>query len=136
MNKPLQSVPEEQLRALRQLARVCNIDIAWLLFHQREGLLGDITAITRPGLLSDRLRVRISRMHGLERDFEAVPELAALVADFLDELDVLRAHCRRAGGETTRITACPPAEADTLDEHSAATWRTTSRSAIRSPDMA
>jgi chaperone modulatory protein CbpM len=34
---------------------------------------------------------------GLERDFDAVPELAALVADVLEEMDELRARLRRAG---------------------------------------
>jgi chaperone modulatory protein CbpM len=31
----------------------------------------------------------------IERDFEAVPELAALVADLFEELDDLRARLRR-----------------------------------------
>jgi chaperone modulatory protein CbpM len=31
-------------------------------------------------------------MRQLERDFEAVPELAALMADLLEELDELRAR--------------------------------------------
>jgi chaperone modulatory protein CbpM len=31
-------------------------------------------------------------MRQIERDFEAVPELAALVADLLEELDTLRAR--------------------------------------------
>jgi chaperone modulatory protein CbpM len=33
-------------------------------------------------------------MHALERDFDAVPELAALMADLLEELDALRARSR------------------------------------------
>jgi chaperone modulatory protein CbpM len=36
-------------------------------------------------------------MRQLERDFDAVPELAALVADLLEEMDTLRARLRRAG---------------------------------------
>ena len=39
------------------------------------------------------------RMRALERDFEAVPELAALVADLLEEMDELRARLRREGLE-------------------------------------
>jgi chaperone modulatory protein CbpM len=38
---------------------------------------------------------RARRMRALERDFEAVPELAALVADMLDEIDALRSRARR-----------------------------------------
>jgi len=36
-------------------------------------------------------------MQHYERDFEAVPELAALVVDLLDEIAALRAQLRRAG---------------------------------------
>jgi len=43
------------------------------------------------GLLLPALQ-RARRMRQLERDFEAVPELAALVADLLEEMDVMRAR--------------------------------------------
>jgi len=33
-------------------------------------------------------------MHRIERDFDAAPELAALVADLLEELEALRARLR------------------------------------------
>jgi chaperone modulatory protein CbpM len=36
-------------------------------------------------------------MARLERDFDAVPELAALVADLVDEIETLRARLRRVG---------------------------------------
>jgi chaperone modulatory protein CbpM len=36
-------------------------------------------------------------MRQLERDFEAVPELAALMADLLEEMDELRTRLRRYG---------------------------------------
>ena len=40
---------------------------------------------------------RVRRMHAIERDFDAVPELAALVADMLEEMDALRARLQRSG---------------------------------------
>ena len=40
---------------------------------------------------------RARRMRQLERDFEADPELAALVADLLEEVADMRARLRRAG---------------------------------------
>jgi chaperone modulatory protein CbpM len=40
---------------------------------------------------------RARRMHEIERAYDAAPELAALVADMLEELDELRARLRRAG---------------------------------------
>jgi chaperone modulatory protein CbpM len=36
--------------------------------------------------------LRARRMRQLERDFDAVPELAALVADMLEEIDSLRSR--------------------------------------------
>jgi chaperone modulatory protein CbpM len=33
-------------------------------------------------------------MHCIERDFDAAPELAALVADLLEEIEMLRARLR------------------------------------------
>ncbi len=41
--------------------------------------------------------VRARHIHSMERDFDAVPELAGLVADLLDEVEGLRARLRRAG---------------------------------------
>jgi chaperone modulatory protein CbpM len=42
---------------------------------------------------------RVRCMARIERDFDAGPELAALVADLLDELERLRGRLRRAGVE-------------------------------------
>jgi len=41
--------------------------------------------------------LRARRMRQLERDFDAVPELAALMADLLEEMDTLRAQLGRGG---------------------------------------
>jgi chaperone modulatory protein CbpM len=38
-----------------------------------------------------------THFHLLERDFGATPELTALIADLLNELDTLRARLRQAG---------------------------------------
>ncbi len=100
MDGQVQGHADEAMSALRQLAESCRVDMAWLLLHQREGLLGDVASCAGPGSPPERIRVRICRMHDLERDFDAVPELAALVADFLDELDVLRAE--RSGAPAPR----------------------------------
>jgi chaperone modulatory protein CbpM len=40
---------------------------------------------------------RARRMHHVERDFDAVPKLAALMADLLEEMDGMRARLRKAG---------------------------------------
>ena len=45
--------------------------------------------------LSGTMVARIRRTRQVERDFDAFPELAALVADLLEEMDDLRAQIRR-----------------------------------------
>jgi hypothetical protein len=44
-------------------------------------------------------------MRQLERDFDAVPELAALMADLLEELDELRARLGVAADPLARFPA-------------------------------
>jgi chaperone modulatory protein CbpM len=40
---------------------------------------------------------RVRRMREIERTYDAAPELAALVADMLEQMDDLRARLKRAG---------------------------------------
>ncbi|MBK8132759.1 MAG: MerR family transcriptional regulator [Gammaproteobacteria bacterium] len=47
--------------------------------------------------LQRRDLLRLRRIRALERDFDANPELAALVADLVEELDRLRTRLSRAG---------------------------------------
>jgi chaperone modulatory protein CbpM len=46
---------------------------------------------------SGRDLLRMRRLSALERDFDANPELAGLVADLLDEVQRLRTRLLRAG---------------------------------------
>lgn len=92
------TVVEESWLTLEQVAAACSVDPAWLerrldagLFPQARSVAG-IWRFTTPELL------RARRMRRLECDFDAVPELAALMADLLEELDALRAQLRRGRG--------------------------------------
>jgi chaperone modulatory protein CbpM len=77
---------DEEPLTLEELAVVCAVSAEWVRVRVEEGLL--------PGRF-DLLTVRRARrMRALERDFDAAPELAALVADLLEELDALRARER------------------------------------------
>ena len=67
-----------------------SVDHDWLLRRAAEGLLPDIPARERTWLCSTALLQRVRRMRRIEADFDAVPELAALVADLLAELDDFR----------------------------------------------
>jgi chaperone modulatory protein CbpM len=82
---------------VEELSRACAADPDWVVEHVREGLLpmpDDSPAVWR---FSSRDLRRARQMLRVERDFDAVPELAALVADLLEELDEMRARLRRAG---------------------------------------
>ena len=83
---------------VEELCAACAIEREWLVRRVEEGLIpvaaGTVISewrFTSAGLL------RARRMRHLERDFDAVPELAALVADMIEEMDELRARLRRAG---------------------------------------
>jgi chaperone modulatory protein CbpM len=88
---------EDACLTLDELSRACAVSPDWVIEHVREGLL------TTPGepqsawRFSTRDLWRARQMLRIERDFEAVPELAALVADLLGELDTMRSRLRRAG---------------------------------------
>jgi chaperone modulatory protein CbpM len=81
---------EESWLTLEQVASACTVEPDWLLLRIEEGLLPGATSISGIWHLSSGSVVRARRMHQLERDFDAVPELAALVGDMLDEIDRLR----------------------------------------------
>ncbi|HQT26072.1 MAG TPA: MerR family transcriptional regulator [Burkholderiales bacterium] len=70
---------------IEEAASVCRVDVAWLSRRIEEGCFPGKAERFSPGDLK-----RARRMRDIERDFDASPELAALVADLLDELDELR----------------------------------------------
>lgn len=79
---------------LDEFSRACSVEAEWVVMHVREGLLpaaGEAPDAWR--FTSLHLR-RARRMRRLERDFDAVPELAALVVDLIEEIEALRAQLR------------------------------------------
>ena len=88
---------EDACLTLDELSRACAAPPDWVIEHVREGLLpapGESPAAWR---FSSRDLWRARQMLRIERDFDAVPELAALVADLFEEIDEMRARLRRAG---------------------------------------
>ena len=89
----------EELRLdVEQLCRLAGVDARWVEQRVTDGLL--VTSVRRQGeaWCFDALALRrVRRMVRLERDFDAVPELAALVADLEEEIGELRARLRLAG---------------------------------------
>lgn len=83
---------------LDELATSCTVSREWIIEHVRAGvLLSEYAPDPAEWLFSGRDVLRTRRLCGLERDFDANPELAGLVADLFDELERLRVRLRRAG---------------------------------------
>ena len=112
--------------SLDELVRVCAVSREWVVERVEEGLLpasgfagarADAFAAAERGStaqcedgpasvsnaavwrFSSRAVWRTRRMHTLERDFDAVPELAALAADLMEELERVHQRLRAAGLE-------------------------------------
>lgn len=91
------AVLEEACLTLEELACACSVSEEWVIRHVEEGVLSGLGTASADWRFTSRDLWRARHIHALERDFDAVPELAALVADLLEELDTLRARLRRAG---------------------------------------
>ncbi|HJX57321.1 MAG TPA: chaperone modulator CbpM [Thiobacillus sp.] len=91
------SFMEETWLTLEQVAAACAVEPQWLLAHIEAGQFPHAESAAGVWRFSSACLLRARRMHQIERDFDAVPELAALVADMLEEMDALRARLRCAG---------------------------------------
>lgn len=89
---------DEVRLTLEELAHGCMVSREWVIEQVHSGVL-----LVDPGPDPERWSfsggdlLRARRLWGLERDFDAAPELAGLVADLFDELERLRSRLRRAG---------------------------------------
>jgi chaperone modulatory protein CbpM len=89
---------DEARLTLDELAMSCTVSREWVIEHVQAGVLPAAPG-SEPGhwAFTGRDLLRSRRISGLERDFDANPELAGLVADLFDELERLRTRLRRAG---------------------------------------
>lgn len=91
---------DEAHLTIDDLAAGCTVTREWVIEHVHAGTLlsesisEPVPEPTRWTFTGADLR-RARRLYQLERDFDANPELAALVADMLDELERLRMRLRR-----------------------------------------
>jgi chaperone modulatory protein CbpM len=92
---------DEQQLSFDELLVSCSVSREWVIEHVQAGVLQ-----VDPGTDLSRWRftgrdlLRTRRLCNLERDFDANPELAGLVADLCDELERLRTRLRRVGLHT------------------------------------
>lgn len=89
------SLLEDSWLTLEQVAAACAVETEWLRRHLEEGLFPHAESVSGVWRFSAAGLVRARRMRQLERDFDAVPELAALVADLLEEMDAMRSRLGR-----------------------------------------
>ncbi len=82
---------------LEQVVAACAVEHEWLVRHLDEGFFPSAQSHDGGWRFSSTSLTRVRRMWQLERDFDALPELAALVADMLEEMDDLRTRLRRYG---------------------------------------
>lgn len=80
------------------LCRMAGVTEDWLHEHVTLGVLQVRSSAAGTEWRFDAADLRrVRRIADLERDFDAVPEMAALVADLEDELAQLRARLQRQG---------------------------------------
>ncbi len=87
---------------LEQLCSVCALERDWLVVRVQEGLIPAQGESDGEWRFTTTTVSRVRRMREIERSFDAAPELAALVADMLEEMDALRARLHRSGLEHIR----------------------------------
>jgi chaperone modulatory protein CbpM len=85
-------VLEEACLSVEQLAAACAVEPAWVLRLVDEGLFPRLPGSRETWRFDVAALRRARRIRAIERDFDAAPELAALVADMLEELDRLRSR--------------------------------------------
>lgn len=92
-------VLDEVCLDLEQLCRMTGVSEVWVCQRMEEGLLApEVPQSGEPPRFKASDLRRVRRMASLERDFDAVPELASLVAELEQELAIARARLRRLGG--------------------------------------
>ncbi len=83
------SLMEDTWLTLEQVAAACGVEPAWLSRHLDEGLFTHAESVSGVWRFSGAALARARRVRSREREFDAVPELAALVAFFEDEARTL-----------------------------------------------
>ncbi len=89
--------PEDAVLDVETLCRLAGVAQDWLQRHVAEGQLAMyVVSENASGWRFDAVALRrVQRLARLERDFDADPELAALVADLEEEVRTLRTSLHR-----------------------------------------
>ncbi|HET9112715.1 MAG TPA: MerR family transcriptional regulator [Burkholderiales bacterium] len=83
---------------LNEFAHACCVPPQWIVERVAEGLLLDESPADLNTLrFSSYALIRARRMLNIERNFDANPELAALVVDLIEQLERFRSKLNPAG---------------------------------------
>ena len=89
---------DETMLRLDELAATCTVTREWVIEHVRSGVLLERAGPDPLGwTFTSHDMIRAKQLYSLERQFDANPELAGLVADLTEELERLRARLKREG---------------------------------------
>ncbi|MFA7505632.1 MAG: chaperone modulator CbpM [Burkholderiaceae bacterium] len=90
-------VVDEETLTVDELAQACAVERRWVRARVEAGLLGTtVVGQVQEWRFASAELARARRLVALERDFDANEELAALVADLIEEVERLRAQLRGA----------------------------------------
>ena len=85
-------VIDERMLEVSEFAGICGVSAEWIAVHVEAGVLSASGNDPAGWRFSGSEIRRVHRLLALERDFDALPELAALVLDLQDEIARLRAN--------------------------------------------
>ncbi|BBP01010.1 chaperone modulator CbpM [Sulfuriferula nivalis] len=81
---------DDDLLTLTDLAHSCNVSPEWIVSRLEAGLLSLTITNAQPVRYTSAELTRVRRLCNIERNFDANPELAALVVDMMEEIERLR----------------------------------------------
>ena len=88
------TLEEDVTLTIEELCAACAVSREWVVTRVEEGMLPTEAGMPDAWRFGSRQLWRARAMRRIERDFDAAPELAALVADLLEEIEALRARLR------------------------------------------
>ena len=84
---------------LEELAHACAVEPQWVVEQVEAGVLGNGSIQLTSCRFTSNDLARARRVRQLECEFDAVPELAALVVDLIEEVERLKMKIGAAGLE-------------------------------------
>jgi len=94
---------EEETLTIEELARACAVAPQWVVERVEAGVLGQVSIAAGEMRFASAHLVRARRLAFAERGFECNPEVAALVADLIEEVEQLRRELRAARSAAGRF---------------------------------